>query len=282
VRRPKTACSPSRIKRSCKGDARLQPRIAFPSCTAPQSHTMQCKYYLADHAHVCCTGRFCVFLDINRDRYFSVPTNVYAAIEPAIAGCGVTKTRYSETAAPPPTDTAAQLIESLIAADVLRVDPDGTHLAKPPELALPTDDLRSLWGTGVHHPSGIRMGLRVWYALLQAHYYLRACSLRTTLTHVLKCASGPRLCSTHKQDVQRAMELTQSFGVFRPVFPRNYLCLFDSLALILYLARNGVRATWVFGVREDPFEAHCWVQAATVVLNEFADRVAFFTPIMAV
>jgi hypothetical protein len=39
---------------------------------------------------------------------------------------------------------------------------------------------------------------------------------------------------------------------------------------------------WVFGVNADPFEAHCWVQAGNVVLNDTVAWVSGFTPIMVV
>ena len=63
---------------------------------------------------------------------------------------------------------------------------------------------------------------------------------------------------------------------------RSYLCLFDSLALIHFLARFRVFPDWVFGVTADPFEAHCWVQTGGVVLNDTVERVSAFTPIMSI
>jgi hypothetical protein len=70
------------------------------------------------------------------------------------------------------------------------------------------------------------------------------------------------------------------FDSLRLFYPRPYLCLFDSLALIHFLARFGLYPDWVFGVQADPFEAHCWVQAGSVVLNDTVERVSAFTPIM--
>jgi hypothetical protein len=72
------------------------------------------------------------------------------------------------------------------------------------------------------------------------------------------------------------------FERLRLFYPRSYLCLFDSLALIHFLARFDVYPDWVFGVNADPFEAHCWVQAGNVVLNDTVARVSGFTPIMVV
>jgi hypothetical protein len=60
------------------------------------------------------------------------------------------------------------------------------------------------------------------------------------------------------------------------------VCLFDSLALIHFLAQYGLYPDWVFGVSADPFEAHCWVQAGQVVLNDTVERVSAFTPILTI
>jgi hypothetical protein len=66
----------------------------------------------------------------------------------------------------------------------------------------------------------------------------------------------------------------------RPFLPKRPICLLESLTLIDFLERFDVTPELVFGVRTDPFEAHCWVQCNGVVLNESIDRVRQFTPIM--
>jgi hypothetical protein len=83
-------------------------------------------------------------------------------------------------------------------------------------------------------------------------------------------------------DFERARSLVSVFDRLRWYYPRSYLCLFDSLALIHFMARFGVFPDWVFGVVADPFEAHCWVQAGSVVLNDTVERVSAFTPIMSI
>jgi len=72
------------------------------------------------------------------------------------------------------------------------------------------------------------------------------------------------------------------FNEFRAAFPRNYLCLYDSLALMLYLAYFSVFPNWVFGVRSNPFMAHCWVQYGRTVLNGTDEEARSYTPIMIV
>jgi hypothetical protein len=80
---------------------------------------------------------------------------------------------------------------------------------------------------------------------------------------------------------ERTINLTHIYHSLRPLYPRDYLCLFDSLALIEFLSYWEIFPNWVFGVLIDPFKAHCWVQDGKLVL---ADTVTFssrwFTPIM--
>jgi hypothetical protein len=73
-----------------------------------------------------------------------------------------------------------------------------------------------------------------------------------------------------------------AFQFLRPWFPREFRCLFDSLALLEMLAACHLRPSWVFGVRAEPFEAHCWLQQDDIVLNDFIDYVSGFTPILIV
>lgn len=70
------------------------------------------------------------------------------------------------------------------------------------------------------------------------------------------------------------------FRAGRRLIPVASNCLTDSLALAAFLARRNVRADLVFGVKLDPFAAHCWLQTDDVILNDAADIVTSFTPIL--
>lgn len=73
-----------------------------------------------------------------------------------------------------------------------------------------------------------------------------------------------------------------AFQTLLPWAPFPGVCLYRSFMLLAFLRRAGLDATWMFGVRTWPFEAHCWLQAGDVVLDDLAERVGPFTPIMAV
>ena len=83
-------------------------------------------------------------------------------------------------------------------------------------------------------------------------------------------------------ELKLTRELVRIFDILRPFYPLNYLCLFDSLALIEFLARYDVFPTWVFGVWTDPFHAHCWVQEGETVFNDYVDMIRGYTPVMTV
>jgi len=64
--------------------------------------------------------------------------------------------------------------------------------------------------------------------------------------------------------------------------PVSGQCLVRSFLLMRFILRSGADAEWVFGVRTWPFGAHCWVQAEGVVLDDHAERLAGYVPILAV
>jgi hypothetical protein len=70
-----------------------------------------------------------------------------------------------------------------------------------------------------------------------------------------------------------------AFRNARSLVPLRGNCLSDSLALMRWLAGHGEGATLVFGVKLDPFAAHCWVQSGDVLLNDHPDRVERFARI---
>lgn len=72
------------------------------------------------------------------------------------------------------------------------------------------------------------------------------------------------------------------FRAARRLVPITPHCLTDSLALSTFLGRRNVHCDLVFGVKLDPFAAHCWLQDQDGILNDSTDSVTTFTPIMAI
>jgi hypothetical protein len=84
-------------------------------------------------------------------------------------------------------------------------------------------------------------------------------------------------------DIAAIRELVTAFVHVRPLFyTARDGCLLDSVTLSLFLARYGVFPTWVFGVKTEPFYAHCWVQQGDYVFNDTPDFIKGFSPILVV
>lgn len=115
-------------------------------------------------------------------------------------------------------------------------------------------------------------------ACLVTSYQLRATHIERTVRTVSRRKS-------HQKNVHAAFalaDLVHIFSLLRPLYPREYLCLFDSLCLVHFLAHFRHHPEWIFGVKLEPFGAHCWVQSGDTVLNDAAEVVRQYTPILVV
>jgi len=79
-----------------------------------------------------------------------------------------------------------------------------------------------------------------------------------------------------------AASVVQAFEHARFLRSPAERCLPRSLAVALCLARHGVHADVVLGVKLGPFAAHCWAECGDQVLNDTVEEVARYTPILAV
>jgi len=76
--------------------------------------------------------------------------------------------------------------------------------------------------------------------------------------------------------------LAARFLAARRLVPVKPNCLLDSLALLRWLATSAEGLQLVFGVKLDPFGAHCWLQSETMLINDRPDSVARFAPVRVV
>ncbi|QCB55845.1 lasso peptide biosynthesis B2 protein [Sphingopyxis sp. PAMC25046] len=74
-------------------------------------------------------------------------------------------------------------------------------------------------------------------------------------------------------------DLVRAFQQGMRYYPSKRRCVQDSLALMTCLWRRHFDADVYFGVRLDPFAAHCWVQSGGLLLTDPAAVVAEFSPV---
>lgn len=183
-----------------------------------------------------------VFLDIAQDRYFQLPTPREQAYRAQVDG----KFWSQPPAFPRPPEWAAPRIVS-------------------PEIE--------------EGPFRIaRVAAAIW-TQRRVERRIATRSLQEVLLE-MKRLKEP-LVTNDARDAEWAMEL-RAFEHARLLRSAANRCLPRSIALIMRLARCGMRAQIVIGVRSDPFGAHCWAQHGNAVLNDTVEEVLRYTPILVV
>lgn len=115
----------------------------------------------------------------------------------------------------------------------------------------------------------------VFGAQVRASVTLRTCGLRRTVARW----RAARPSGQPREEVGATIMLSQYYAAKRALVPLHRSCVPDSLGLIRLLWRHGLDADLLFGVRLDPFAAHCWVQSESHVLSDPLSNVTDFTPV---
>jgi len=282
TRKPLAPCRSLKINHTTLGGAQRR-RCAppffseFAVLEPPMSRT---EYFLRDHAFLSVGGKFCIILDVKMDRYLCIDMREFRLLKPYLHGWQLDDGPGNVQNGGPVPPNGARLAADLMSKGVISNNTANCKDVAPTSWMLPT---RTLVGS--------RDQISTAYALAHVASFLVAAA---TASHQLKrqtFESTVNLLSKRKRciaransefDLHKAARLTLAFNKLRPVFPRNYLCLFDSLALILFLSYYDLFPTLVFGVKHEPFAAHCWVQAGEVVLNDTLAYTTEFTPIMTI
>jgi len=237
------------------------------------------RYALAEHVFVCVNGEHLVLLDVKEDRYWALEASATVGLADLVGGWPVRPAGATQSAEPPSPETVAA-IEVLRGRGLLTAGVPPGKDATPVAATIPVRELVSESAP----PAGRRVGnwLAFFTSAAMAKVALRAWSFEHVIRRVRRrkaqAGSQARLL-----DTERAAELIKGFARYRVfLFSSKNECLYDSLALLEYLARYGIYADWVFGVQTRPFAAHCWVQHGDIVFNDMVEHVSGYTPIMVV
>ena len=236
-------------------------------------------YLLAPHVYPCVSGQHVVLMDLERDKYVAVaPAH---RLSGWVRGWPVGAVQGTEV--PDHADGAPDaLVSQMLAHGMLVTDP---YVGKP---AVPVATLRpqrSLMELDIdERPRASTAQLwRFAGSCLRAQLSLKLRPIHSIVeaARARKVREGVR--APQEPDPIRARSLVAAFARLRPLFysPRT-ACLLDSLTLLHFLNPEGIHPDWVFGVKTEPFDAHCWIQQGEVLLNDVPDRVRQYSPILVV
>ncbi|MDB6044026.1 MAG: hypothetical protein JWM63_2577 [Gammaproteobacteria bacterium] len=242
-------------------------------------------YFLSPHVHVCIAGKQVILLDLKRDKYLAVvPAHRLARW---VRGWPVAPPEPIAPLAPEDAQSSndagreSGLLSKMISQGLLVTDPRVGKEAAPvvaerAGTALMEFDMNT-------RP---RASLAHFWRLLAAYTAAKSALKFRPIRSVVRFAQARNeraQASAIEMDFGRARDLVTAFMHLRPLFfTARQACLLDSLTLLNFLAGYRVFPKWFFGVKTDPFYAHCWVQQGGFVFNDTPDYVRGFSPILVV
>lgn len=211
--------------------------------------------WLSDGVHAVMIDDDIVFLDVACNAYFCLP-NIGAVL--AMAGRRLAV-------------SAEGLAEDLLAAGLAAVTPSGQA---PPQVVAPARTARAV----IDADRDLRRqgpSLAHWRQAIIAGLAARAAERRGFADRLPppKTLAAPAPTSALLADLV-------AYRAMQPWLPFDGACLFRSQMLRAYLHALGHHVDWIFGVRTWPFGAHCWLQAGDLVLDDEAERLVAYRPIM--
>jgi hypothetical protein len=231
-------------------------------------------YKLSRHIYTCEAGDKLVLLDLHRDKYFELRQDDALMLRALVRESSLCS---NETEVSVLREMREELLKLGIITDQVGSGKQlsNTSAERVTDGAI-DEDLRT-------RPTiPFRMAPLFIRSTIAARNLLRAQSLESVVTRIRrrKYLQGSKTGHFNKD---RAGQLAAGFDALRPfLFSTKDACLFHSLALVEFMARHSIFPDWIFGVRANPFSAHCWVQYGAIVYNDSPERVHLYTPIMIV
>ena len=218
-------------------------------------------------------------MDLERDKYVAVvPADRLAAW---VRGWPVGAQQPADS--PHNADAGADdLVAQMLAHGMLVSDP---HVGKPAVPVSAARAARSLveFDLDTRPRTGTALLWRFGRSYLQAQLSLKLRPIQAIVETVRNRKAARAARGLREADPVRLRALVSAFTRLRPLFyTLRSACLLDSLTMVHFLGAEGIHPDWVFGVKTEPFDAHCWVQHGEVVLNDEPDRVRQYSPILVV
>jgi hypothetical protein len=230
-------------------------------------------FILGSSVYACIASDTWVFLDLANDNYCCLDKDTSSRLKPSAINPAEINVLGLEANAP-----CFEAVNDLRRRRLIVSGPAGPHSNRLGAISQPEE---SMTQERVKSDTTWRSIGRFYKSTLQAHFSLKYQSLERTVHRCVKRRNGV-FSVDRRFNFDEASRIYSQFSELRPFFPRNYLCIFDSLALLNFFATFDLFPSWVFGVKLGPFHAHCWLQQGSVVLNDSISYVRQFTPIMAV
>lgn len=249
------------------GKTATEPRVesAVPSAWSFSAHAYCCEF------HDCA-----IILDLRNDAYLGVDARHLCSLRACIRNWPG-RDRGDRSEGPHDVLASASLIDELLSRGILTTSPT----CRLPFAAMNPTRALTVARTATRRWIPLTHVAQFVISFLMVVMRLKRSGLPPLLDWLRRRQSSIR--TGHLVAQEDTMERLASFFWLRTWCYTAYRrCLFDSLVLSVYLTRGKVSCTFVIGVTTKPFLAHSWVQIGESVLNDTAEHVRDFKPILSV
>lgn len=232
---------------------------------------------LAPHVRACHSDGQVILLDLQRNKYVGVGGRHLTALAAAVEGWPRSPVEQDVPDAPVDVDVLTRQLRSqgLLTDQAAEQLPNG--FIEEATVSLDTEDASRSATIGARRLSHFLQsaaGAAMWLRFRSLLWIAHAVADRRARLEGRGSRPAPL-------DAMR--NAVAAYEKLRPlVFSAHDRCLQDSLALVGFLAHEGIFPRWVIGVKTRPFGAHSWVQSGAIVLNDQHDHVRRFHPILIV
>lgn len=240
------------------------------------------EYYIPNYVHCTFDKDAVVFMNLRHDQYSLLLGSQARTFKSLLSNSvGEFKRTIVQRELGTADDaTERDLIRELLDVGLLTEDGTEACYSPPPSLPLPQQSLLDPDSLSNSPRCGINEFLGFFSACLITAVRLSCFGIEHTVSVIKR---RKQRSSSHKAPpLVDASTLVSVYVRLRPLFPKRSICLFDSVALLEFLARYHCLPHLVFGVALDPWAAHCWVQDNMVSFNEDAEHARTFLPIFVV
>lgn len=239
------------------------------------------RYFLHRDTYLCFADTGAVALDLVQDRYLG--------FDPEQA-TGLLSLIQDTTAAISGSENIEEFAAVLRGEGLITTEPSAGKHFVPISLPMPEETLvePDLLEKETITPRDVLFFVA---AVVSAAVSMRVYSLHRTIQKLQACNSRRR-AQPGAVDLEAVRRILRKFFRLRIFTYKNAeQCLYDSLVLRHFLDRHGVQATFVIGVRVNPFAAHSWLQLGHkpggaleehYVLNSTPGEIQYFSPIIVV
>jgi hypothetical protein len=247
---------------------------------------VQLSYRLADHVCACSIDRQVILLDLRRDKYIGFRASDAAIIAPHVRGWPTSSTLTAGMPDAKAAHESRNLLDELMQAGLISRDDiprdeaiSSISLDRPSATLIDgyVDVKSAISGRDVlrflisSFAARMSMTSGLFYSTVRRIRQRRAA--QNSVTAVQRGTLNDNL-----EETRRLVSIYLRLRIF--LFTAANECLFDSLALLTFLARYGILPLMIIGVKTRPFAAHCWLQQGSVVLNDTPDHVLKYSPIL--